>query len=160
MLPQCDLAPSAMQQFLGILCNRQRAIFRIPEDKPRKLQGVIDDALGVADVAVPTPEKIAASSWTYYMFDDIKRAQVSCRQSRWTSTVTIAPKIGLRDEQGYNDETLDSNGARRTSVSRSTICIAYHQSRHRRLVAIVGVISPRIRPRFQFERGCLAEMAR
>ena len=84
---KCELNPSQVQKYLGIICDSTTASFRVPEDKLRKLHALIEQALAAGSITVTRLEKIAgkcvsmsvairpASLWTHYMFAAINRAK-------------------------------------------------------------------------------------
>ena len=83
---KCEINPSQVQKYLGIICDSVTASFRVPEDKLRKLHALIETTLAAGKVTVTRLEKIAgkcvsmsvairpASLWTHYMFAAIARA--------------------------------------------------------------------------------------
>ena len=76
---KCDVNPSKVQKYLGIICESTTASFRVPEEKLRKLHVLIEQTLEDGSVSVPRLEKIAgkcmsmsvairpASLWTHCM---------------------------------------------------------------------------------------------
>ncbi|CAN0440841.1 unnamed protein product, partial [Pylaiella littoralis] len=84
---KCDLKPSRIQRYLGILCDSSTTSFRIPEDKLSKLREIIREVLARGSLSGKTLETIAgkcvsmsvairpASLWTHYMFAAIAKAK-------------------------------------------------------------------------------------
>lgn len=42
---KCNLVPTQTLRYLGIICCSRDAVFRVPQDKPKKLQVLVDAAL-------------------------------------------------------------------------------------------------------------------
>lgn len=59
---KCNLVPRRVQRYLGILCDSERAMYRIPSDKLDKLQVLIDRVLDDGDIDLPTLQKLAGSA--------------------------------------------------------------------------------------------------
>ena len=84
---KCDLNPSRIQRYLGVLCDSSTTSFRIPVDKLRKLHVLISAALENRTITDQTMEKIEgkyvsmsvairpASLWTHFMFAAIAKAK-------------------------------------------------------------------------------------
>ena len=49
---KCDIYPSQVQKYLGIICGSTPASFRVPEDKLRKLGTLIKQALAAGSTSV------------------------------------------------------------------------------------------------------------
>ena len=83
---KCDLKPSRIQWYPGILCDSSTTSFRVPEDKLQKLHALIQAVLEQGSLTVQMLEKIAgkcismsvairpASLWIHYMFAAIAKA--------------------------------------------------------------------------------------
>lgn len=77
---KCDLRPTTVQQYLGMLCDSGTATFRVPQDKLDKLQQLLSQALEAKEVSFRTLQRVAgkcmsmsvairpASLWTHDMF--------------------------------------------------------------------------------------------
>ena len=84
---KCDLKPSRIQRYLGILRDSSTTCFRIPDDKLRKLHTLISSELENGTIPVRVMEKIAgkcasmsvpirpASARTHFMFAAIAKAE-------------------------------------------------------------------------------------
>ncbi|CAM9718774.1 unnamed protein product [Laminaria digitata] len=80
---KCDLRPTRLQEYLGMLCDSDTATFRVPQDKLDKLQQLLRAALDEGQVSFLTLQRIAgkcmdmtvairpASLWTRAMFSVI-----------------------------------------------------------------------------------------
>lgn len=77
---KCDLKPTKVQQYLGMLCDSSTATFRVPQDKLDKLQLILRETLAAKELSFRTLQRIAgkcmsmtvairpASLWTHAMF--------------------------------------------------------------------------------------------
>ena len=61
---KCDLKPSRIQRYLGILCDSSTTSFRVPEDKLQKLHAQIHAVLEHGSLTVQMLEKIAGNCVT------------------------------------------------------------------------------------------------
>ena len=94
---KCDLRPTRVQRYLGMLCDSETATFRVPEDKLEKLQLLLRTALDEGGLSFRTLERIAgkcmsltvavrpASLWTHAMF-----AVLSKLEKTGTSRIDLA----------------------------------------------------------------------
>ena len=80
-ITKCDLVPTHSLRYLGLMCDRGRAVFHVPSDKLCLLRDFIRQVLVDGVIPLSTPVKIAgkcmsikvairpASLWTHYMFE-------------------------------------------------------------------------------------------
>ena len=86
---KCDLRPTRLQQYLGILCDSDTATFRVPPDKLDKLRQLVTTALDGEGTSFRTLQRIAgkcmsmtvairpASLWTHAMFSTLAALEKS-----------------------------------------------------------------------------------
>lgn len=77
---KCDLRPTRIQRYLGMLCDSETAMFRVPQDKLDKLQHLLRTTLDALELSFRTLERIVgkcmsltvairpAALWTHAMF--------------------------------------------------------------------------------------------
>ena len=103
---KCDLRPTKVQRYLGMLCDSETASFRVPQDKMDKLHHLLRTAVEARGLSFRTLERIAgkcmsmtvairpASLWTHAMFTVLSRLE----------------KSGLRHIDLSQDEFVDLRG--------------------------------------------------
>lgn len=103
---KCDLRPTKVQRYLGMLCDSDTASFRVPQDKMDKLHNLLHTTLGAGELSFRTLERIAgkcmsmtvairpASLWTHAMFTVLAKLE----------------KSGLRHIDLSRDEFVDLRG--------------------------------------------------
>lgn len=134
---KCDLKPSRVQKYLGILCDSATASFRVPDDKLRKLHALISEALDKGVVAAKMLETIAgkcvsmsvairpASLWAHFMFAAIAKAK--------------SREIPLRTHADLRAELMKWLGLSSTTLGTSpTLCRRSDGSRVRCVFGSVG----------------------
>ena len=86
---KCDLRPTRLQQYLGILCDSDTATFRVPPDKLDELRQLVTAALDGEGTSFRTLQRTAgkcmsmtvairpASLWTHAMFSTLAALEKS-----------------------------------------------------------------------------------
>ena len=86
---KCNLRPTKVQRYLGMLCDSDTASFRVPPDKMAKLHDLLSTALAAGEISFRTLERIAgkcmsmtvairpASLWTHAMLTALSELEKS-----------------------------------------------------------------------------------
>ena len=56
---KCDLRPTQIQRYLGMLCDSGTATFRVPQEKLDDVHGLVRDALASGRIAFRTLQRLA-----------------------------------------------------------------------------------------------------
>ena len=82
---KCDLRPTKVQRYLGMLCDSDTASFRVPPDKMAKLHDLLSTAIAPEEISSRALDRIAgkcmsmtvairpASRWTHVMFTTLSK---------------------------------------------------------------------------------------
>ena len=108
-ISKCDLVPTLLLTYIGLMCHSGRAVFRVPSNKLCRLCDLIRQVLVEGVVSSSTVEKIAgkcksikvvirpASLWMHYIFEAIRKTQ--CPRNRfWQHRVHVPRRTSLREE--------------------------------------------------------------
>ena len=108
-ISKCGFVPTHPLQYLGLMCDGGRSVFRIPSDKLCLLRDLIRQVLVEGMVPLSALEKIAgkcipikvairpAFLWTHYMLEAVRKVQ--CPHHRfWQHRVRVPLRSGLREE--------------------------------------------------------------
>ena len=104
--PKCSLEPTTDLVFLGVGCDTAQRRFYVPEDKPRKLEAILRDAIDNRSISFSQLGKLAgkctsmsvavprASLYTHHMYCQIAAFKRSGSRKN-LSSITVSKRSGL-----------------------------------------------------------------
>ena len=107
--PKFSLDPTTDLVFLGVGCDTAQRRFCVPEDKLRKLEAILRDAIESRTISFSQPEKLAGkctsmsvavppvSLYTHYMYRQIVAFKRSGGRNN-VASIAVSERSGLRFE--------------------------------------------------------------
>ena len=134
--PKCSLEPTIDLVFLGVGCDTAQRRFYVPEDKLRKLEAILRDAIDSRSISFSQLEKLAgmctsmsvavppASLYTHHMYRQIAAFNRSGGLKNLQS-IAVSKLNGLRFEmERWSEVRSRLNGAPRYDATRHVLTIS------------------------------------
>ena len=134
--PKCSLEPTTDLIFLGVGCDTAQRRFYVPEDKLRKLEAILRDAIDSRSISFSQLEKLAgnctsmsvavppASLYTHHMYRQIAAFKRSGSRKN-LSPIAVSKRSGLRFEmERWLDARSRLNGAPWYDATRYLVTIS------------------------------------
>ena len=136
VLPKCLLEPTADLVFLGVGCDTAQRRFYVPEDKQRKLEAILREAIESQSISFSQLEKLAgkstsmsvavppASLYTHHMYRQMTAFKRSGGRKK-SSSIAVSERSGLRFEmERWAKVRTRLNGAPWYDVTRHVLTIS------------------------------------
>ena len=134
--PKCSLEPTTDLVFLGVGCDTAQRRLYVPEDKLRKLEAILRDAIDSRSISFSQLEKLArkctsmpvavppASLYTHHMYRQIAASKRSGSRKN-LSSIAVSKRSGLRFEmERWLDVKSRLNGAPWYDATRHVLTIS------------------------------------
>ena len=162
--PKCSLELTTDLVFLGVSCDTAQRSFYVPEDKLRKLEAILWNAIDSRSIPFSQLEKLAGkftsvsfalpptSLYTHHMCRHIAVIKRSGGRNNLSSVaVSECSDLRFEIEKWFRDE----NPAERGAVVRCHPTCSDHIRGHRRLVPSMGRLDKgTVRRVFRFQSSC------
>ena len=133
--PKCSLEPTTDLVFLGVGCDTAQRRFYVPEDKLRKVEAILRDAIDSRSISFSQLGKLAgkctsmsvavppASLYTHHMYSQIAVIKRS-EDRKNLSSIAVSERSGLRSEiERWLEVRTRLNGAPWYDATRHALII-------------------------------------